>query len=169
MHDKSFRGLDHRLGSHDLHSRGEELARGYAPDLVATREGYVCLIMENEPRCDAKAILGAYLKAEKFAVDTQASPSLVFVLREKRHALLLQMTEQLRQFAGFWRIQNAGALKEVLLISDAAYVRSLQKNIAVLSAEFRAQCQIVALKPAGASPAAAKPEPRAPEPEPVHV
>jgi hypothetical protein len=156
MYDNSFKNLDHQLGSLELHTRGEELAKGYSPDLAATHEGYVRLIMESEPRCDRKAVLGAYLKAEKYSRDAQISPTLVFVIREQNRTSVRQMADHLREFIGFWKdVHPQGGVKEVLILSDIAYLKSLQRRIAVNSPEFRALCQVLDLNRAAAPVASA--------------
>jgi hypothetical protein len=146
MYDNSFKNLDHQLGPLETHTRGEELARGYSPDLTATQEGYVRLIVESEPRCDRKAVVGGYLKAEKYSQDAQVTPSLVFVMREQSRTSVRQMADHLRDFVGFWKgVHPNGGVKEVLILSDIAYLKSLQRRIVMLSAEFRSLCQVLDL------------------------
>ena len=156
MYDNSFKNLDHQLGSLELHTRGEELAKGYSPDLTATQEGYVRLIMESEPRCDRKAVVGAYLKAEKYSQDASTTPTLVFVMREQNRTSVRQMADHLREFIGFWKgVHPQGGVKEVLILSDIAYLKSLQRRIPVPSPEFRAVCQVLDLsRTADAAPPA---------------
>jgi hypothetical protein len=169
MYDNSFKNLDHQLGSLETHTRGEELARGYSPDLTATQEGYVRLIVESEPRCDRKAVVGGYLKAEKYSQDARVAPSLVFVMREQNRTSVRQMADHLRDFVGFWKsVHPSGGVKEVLILSDIAYLKTLQRRITVLSTEFRALCQVLDLDRAAAAPAVSKlaSEPaRRPEPD----
>jgi len=160
MYDSSFKNLDHQLGSLDSHTRGEELAKGYSPDLTATHEGYVRLIVESEPRCDRKALVGGYLKAEKYSQDARVTPSLVFVMREQNRTSVRQMADHLREFVGFWKsVHPQGGVKEVLILSDVAYLKSLQRRIGMLTAEFRALCQVLDLDrgPAAIAAAASKP------------
>lgn len=170
MYDNSFKNLDHQLGSLETHTRGEELAKGYNPDLTATQEGYVRLIVESEPRCDRKAVVGGYLKAEKYSQDARVTPSLVFVMREQNRTSVRQMADHLREFVGFWKgVHPEGGVKEVLILSDIAYLKSLQRRITVLSAEFRVLCQVLDLDRAAASvPGVSKPvaeHARRPEPD----
>ncbi len=163
MYDSSFKNLDHQLGPLETHTRGEELARGYSPDLTATQEGYVRLIVESEPRCDRKSVVGGYLKAEKYSQDAQVTPSLVFVIREQNRSSVRQMADHLREFIGFWKgVHPSGGVKEVLILSDIAYLKSLQRRIVVLSAEFRTLCQVLDLG-RGAQPVAVAATKAAPE------
>jgi hypothetical protein len=176
MYDNSFKNLDHQLGSLELHTRGVELAKGYSPDLTATQEGSVRLIMESEPRCDRKAVVGAYLKAEKYSQDAHTTPTLVFVMREQNRTSVRQMADHLREFVGFWKgVHPQGGVKEVLILSDVAYLKALQRRIVVASPEFRAVCQVLDLTRAvDAAPvvSAAKPAQehvRRPEPDVLHA
>ncbi|HXC59351.1 MAG TPA: hypothetical protein VN645_08540 [Steroidobacteraceae bacterium] len=163
MYDNSFKNLDHQLGSLELHTRGEELAKGYSPDLTATQEGYVRLIMESEPRCDRKAVVGAYLKAEKYSQDASATPTLVFVMREQNRTSVRQMADHLREFVSFWKgVHPQGGVKEVLILSDIAYLKTLQRRIIVASPEFRAVCQVIDLS------CATEPAPAASASKPAH-
>src|SRR5690349_20278069 len=146
MYDNSFKNLDHQLGQLEPHTRGEELARGYSPDLTATQQGYVRLIVESEPRCDRKAVVGAYLKAETYSQDARVTRSLVFVIREQNRTSVRQMAYHLRAFIGFWKsVHPDGGVREVLILSDIGYLKALQRRITVLSAEFRALCQVLDL------------------------
>ena len=175
MYDNSFKNLDHQLGPLETHTRGEELARGYSPDLTATQEGYVRLIVESEPRCDRKSVVGGYLKAEKYSQDAQVTPSLVFVMREQNRTSVRQMADHLREFVGFWKgVHPNGGVKEVLILSDIAYLKSLQRRIVMLSAEFRALCQVLDLGRAAPPVAVAATKPatehaRRPEPDALRV
>jgi len=175
MYDNSFKNLDHQLGSLESHTRGEELAKGYSPDLTATHEGYVRLIVESEPRCDRKAVVGGYLKAEKYSQDARVTPTLVFVMREQNRTSVRQMADHLREFIGFWKsVHPHGGVKEVLILSDVTYLKSLQRRIALLTAEFRALCQVLDLDRGAQAVAAAalKPAPehaRRPEADALRV
>jgi hypothetical protein len=163
MYDNNFKNLDHQLGSLAPHTRGEELAKGYSPDLTATQEGYVQLIMESEPRCDRKAVVGSYLKAEKYSQDARVSPTLVFVMREQNRTSVRQMADHLREFVGFWKgVNPQGGVKEVLILSDIAYLKTLQRRITVPSPEFRALCQVLDLDRAAFAASATSP------PKPPH-
>ena len=164
MYDNSFKNLDHQLGSLEPHTRGEELAKGYSPDLTATQEGYVRLIVVSEPRCDRKAVVGAYLKAEKYCQDARVTPSLVFVMREQNRTSVRQMADHLREFIGFWKsVHPDGGVKEVLIVSDVGYLKALQRRIVVLSAEFRALCQVLDLDRSAVAAASAVLAKSAPE------
>jgi hypothetical protein len=174
MYDNSFKNLDHRLGSLQPHTCGQELARGYCPDLTATQEGYVRLIVESEPRCDRKALIGGYLKAEKFSQDARVAPTLVFVMREQNRVSVRHMADHLREFIGFWKgVHPRGGVKEVLILSDVAYLKSLHRGIVLLSAEFRALCQVLDLDrgslAAVTSPKPAPEQARRSEAEALHV
>src|SRR5262249_44336091 len=129
-------------------------------------EGYVRLIVESEPRCDRKAVVGGYLKAEKFSQDARVAPTLVFVMREQHRTSVRQMADHLRDFISFWKsVHPDGGVREVLILSDVAYLKSLQRRISVLSAEFRALCQVLDL----GRGAATAPPVVAPKPAPEHV
>jgi hypothetical protein len=65
-------------------------------------------------------------------------------------------------------VHPSGGVKEVLILSDIAYLKTLQRRITVLSTEFRALCQVLDLDRAAAAPAVSKlaSEPaRRPEPD----
>lgn len=150
-----FRFLEHRLGDLEVHSRGEVIALGYSPDVVAKDRTGICLLMETECRFDRKAFIGTYAKAEKYSLEAGLSPILVCVVTEKRGCAAEQMAVHLGQFVS-WRksIHPTGGVREVLVLSDDVYLRLMRKGVAVLSPEFRAAC-FVASPNRGALPAPA--------------
>ncbi len=147
MRENLFQSLEHRLDAMVIHSRGESLALGYAPDLTASLEGDLRLIIENEPRSDLKAVIGCYQRAEKYCRDTGATPSLVIVTAGKGRIGVRVAADRLREYAQFWKSVNPpGAVSEVLLLSDHDYSETVRRRIPVLSASFRDLCLAIPLE-----------------------
>ncbi len=171
MREIQFQSLEHRLGAMVVHSRGESLALGYTPDLTASLEGDLRLIIENEPRSDLKAVIGCYQRAEKYCRDARATPSLVIITAGKGRIGVRVAADRLREYAQFWKSVNPpGAVSEVLLLSDRDYSETVRRRIPVLSAGFRALCLAIPLESrvTGVSPVinAQAPQPaRRPDPE----
>jgi hypothetical protein len=161
MKECGFRNLDHRLGAMKVHSRGEALAVGYRPDLTATQEGTLRLIMENEPRTDLKAAIGCYQRAEKFCRDIKATPSLIIVMAQTGRTGFHLAADRLRDFAQFWKgVNPPGGVREMLVLSDHDYCEAVRRRIPVLSAEFRDICRTISLEePATPAPPAGTGEP----------
>ncbi len=150
MRESQFQSLDHRLGTMAVRSRGEALAEGYQPDLTATQEGKLCLIIENEPRSDLTAVIGCYQRAEKYCRDARANPSLVIVTVGKGRIGVPVVADRLREYTKFWKSVNPpGAVSEVLLLSDSDYSETVRRRIPVLSADFRRLCIAIPLEPPG--------------------
>jgi hypothetical protein len=147
MKDSDFRTLDHRLGALRVQSRGEVLAPGFKPDITAFQDTRLALIIENEHQPNLKTLFGAYQRAEKYSRDNAAMPSLIVVLAERKLTSVPGMTEKLREFATFWRgVSPPGGLAEILVLGESTYVKSVRRRIPVLSAEFRALCEVVTLR-----------------------
>jgi hypothetical protein len=161
MKECGFRNLDHRLGAMKVHSRGEALAVGYRPDLTATQDGALRLIIENEPRTDLKAAIGCYQRAEKFCRDIKASPSLIIVMAQTGRIDFHLAADRLRDFAQFWKgVNSPGGVREVLVLSDLVYSETVRRRIPLLSAEFRDLCRTISPgEPAVPAPPASTDEP----------
>lgn len=148
MREIQFNSLEHRLGAMVVHSRGESLALGYSPDLTASLDGDLRLIIENEPRSDLKAVIGCYQRAEKYCRDTRATPSLIIITAGKGRIGVRVAADRLREYARFWKSVNPpGAVSEVLLLTDREYSETVRRRIPVLSAGFRALCLTIPLEP----------------------
>jgi hypothetical protein len=157
MHKHIFKHLNHQLGELELHTRGADLGLGYSPDLSAMEDGCMRLILESQPSTDQKAVIGAFLKADTFCRNSGTNATLIIVMTEKDQASAARLIDHLREFVSFWKHANTnGGVGEVLILSDGAYIESLKRKIQVLTAEFRALCQIV-LERRGTSIAAVSP------------
>jgi len=142
--DDAFKSLSHRLGGHHIVSCGEEVARGYKPDLtVSSSDNQLAFIVECEIKTDRKAFLGNLVKAEKYAEDCGAHPVLVIVMKEFPNTTVQQIADHLAPYVVWLNRLKGGKLNlaDILLISDQEYQRSLEANESLGSQGFRARAK----------------------------
>ncbi len=139
MKDDAFKGLRHCLGSHHIVSRGNEVTKGYKPDItVASSDNQLSFIIECEQKTDRKAFLGNLVKAEKHAEDCGAHPVLIIVMQEFYNTTVQQIAGNLTPYA-VWLARLKGGklnLADILLISDQEYQRSVEANELLGSQSF---------------------------------
>lgn len=146
MKDSEFKYLPPCLGDLVVNSRGTEVAPGYKPDLtIVNPAGQLTFIVECEQKTDRKAFLGDLIKAEKYAEDCKASPSLIIVMQPAYNTTVNQIAKHLKPYATWLdRLKPQGLnLAEVLVISDDQYLSSMQGNEILGSTAFRARSRVV--------------------------
>ena len=146
MKDSDFNYLGHLLGDLMIESRGTEVAPGYKPDLtIVDRAGQLMFIVECENKTDRKAFLGDLIKAEKYAEDRKASPTLVIVMEAAPNTTVDQIAKHLKPYAAWLDgLKPQGLnLAEVLVISDDQYLSSVRSNEILGSAAFCARSRVV--------------------------
>ena len=139
MRDFAFKHLAHKVGGHRIASRGEEVAKGYKPDLTATdTSDRLVLILESESTTNRKAFLGDLVKAEKYAEECEAHPSLVIVMQVYSNTTVKQIAEHLTPYVDWLaRLKNGRLqLSDVLVISDEEYQQSIEANEVIGSDQF---------------------------------
>jgi hypothetical protein len=81
MNDAKFKALLHPTGNDRVVSWGTAVSVGYKPDVIIRDiEERLTFILECEQKTDRKAFLGALLKAELYAEQQRARPTLVIVM-----------------------------------------------------------------------------------------
>lgn len=146
MKDSDFKALQHCVGANRIASRGTEVAAGYKPDItVNDANGRLVFILESEQKTDRKAFLGDLVKAEKYAEERQARPTLVVVMQCFDNTTVQQIADHLRPYANWLARRNGGALTlaKVLVISDDEYLKSVQANEPLASGQFQKRAALV--------------------------
>ncbi|MEQ9403863.1 MAG: hypothetical protein RIM99_09775 [Cyclobacteriaceae bacterium] len=131
MKDALFKKLDHKYLDYKTFTTGQELAKGYKPDVVLKRESkYV--IFESEHGSSRKHFLGGLIKAAKF-LSGKNSGILVFVILIKDNTNESQISNHLGQYLKW--IKSLTNLEEIYVISDAKYSPG-QNPLEVCGIEF---------------------------------
>ncbi|MDP5291111.1 hypothetical protein Q9290_02205 [Oceanimonas sp. CHS3-5] len=145
MLDRDFKKFPHRLAQGDaVASRGSNIANNgnYRPDIaIKNVSGAIHLILESERKSERKAFIGALVHAAKYAEDSNAKITLVFVMKETdNQTTVAQVSTNIRPYYRWLHSLGAKNLNRVFLISDAEYDNSADANEVLLSAEFIARC-----------------------------
>lgn len=145
MLDSEFKIFQHRLAQGDLvASRGCNIANvgNYRPDIaISNSSGPIHLILESERKSERKAFIGALVHAAKYAEDSSAQITLVFVMKETgNQTTVAQISANIRPYYQWLHSLGATNLNHVFLISDTEYDNSAKANEVLLSAEFVARC-----------------------------
>lgn len=156
MKNLDFKNTEHLVGDLKIRSRGEEVAKGYKPDLtLVDHSGQVKFIFECERGTNRKAFLGALVKAEKYAREHKASPTLVFVMRPVSNTTVAQIADHLQPYL-IWLdglIPRGVNIAEVLVLSDDQYLSSIRSGEIIGSPAFRARARAFSGRVATAQPA----------------
>lgn len=145
MLDREFKNFQHILAQGDLvASRGENIANvgNYRPDVaIKNSSGAIHLILESERKSERKAFIGALVHAAKYAEDSSAQITLVFVMKETgSQTTVSQVSANIRTYYEWLHSLGATNLNRVFLISDTEYDHSANANEVILSDEFIARC-----------------------------
>lgn len=145
MLDSEFKNFPHRLAQGDaIASRGTNIASSgnYRPDIaIENSSGAIHLILESERKSERKAFIGALVHAAKYASDSNALITLVFVMKETgNQTTVAQVSANIKPYYQWLRTLGVTQLNRVLLISDAEYDNSANANEELLSAQFTARC-----------------------------
>src|SRR3546814_1446041 len=102
MKDAEFKMLNHPISADWIASRGREVAPGYKPDVtVRDASGALAFILEAEQKTDRKAFLGDLIKAEMYAEQEGANPTLLIVMQPQPNTTTEQIANHLRPY-GAW-------------------------------------------------------------------
>jgi|SRR5208337_2032949 len=157
MKDLDFKNAKHLVGDLKIRSRGEEVAKGYKPDLtLVDGSGQLKFIVECEgQKTDRKAILGGWIKAEKYAQEKNASPTFVIVMHPSDNTTVDQIANHLQPYLTWLNglIPRGLNLAEVLVLSDEQYFSSQRSGEIIGSSAFRARARSFSGRAATAQPA----------------
>lgn len=154
MKDHDFKYCNHCLGDLKVGSRGEQVSKGYKPDLTLVDcAGSVRFVFECERGTSRKHILGGFLKAERYARENGASPTLVFVMRPKPNTTVAQIADHLRPYVAWLDGLLPGGLNlaDVLVFSDEDYRLSSESGEIIGATAFRTRARTIWAKNAVAN------------------
>jgi hypothetical protein len=140
MKDSRFKNLEHQVGELKISTRGSEVANGYKPDItVIDRDKRLMFILECEQKTDRKAFLGGVVKAEKYAEDCCATPTLVIVMKPFSNTTVDQIASHLELYISwFSHLKPRGLnLSQILIIADSDYELSIEHKECLVSQEFQ--------------------------------
>lgn len=148
MHDSDFKSFPHKLSQGDvIASRGTNIATvgNYRPDIaIRNSAGAIHLILESERKSERKAFIGALVHAAKYAEDSNAPITLVFVMKETgNQTTVAQVSANIRPYFQWLHALGATQLNRVLFISDTEYDHSTNANEVLLSTQFTARCTVL--------------------------
>jgi hypothetical protein len=146
--DSEFKNFPHRLAQGDaIASQGANIVSSgnYRPDIaIRNSSGAIYLILESERKSERKAFIGALVHAAKYASDSNAPITLVFVMKETgNQTTVAQVSANVRPYYQWLRALGATQLNRVLFISDAEYDNSANANEVLLSSQFTARCTVL--------------------------
>jgi hypothetical protein len=140
MNDAKFKALLHRTGNDRVVTQGEVVSAGYKPDItIRDIEERLTFILECEQKTDRKAFLGALLKAELYAEQQCARPTLVIVMQPQSNTTTRQISNHLRPYI-MWLADKQGGrmnLACVHVISDAEYETAIVEGEQLASVAFQ--------------------------------
>src|SRR5258705_11773932 len=117
MHDALFKNLAHNAGGYQIISQGQQLDKGYKPDVVLkSQDEYI--IMECDTGTTRKGYIGGMVKAAKYLSGDKKGIA-VFVIQEKNNTTVKQIHLHLIPY--FEWIKPLTNLQAVYLISTKAY------------------------------------------------
>ena len=147
MDDAAFKKLSHCVVPPlQIGSRGSTVMAGYKPDITIQDAAHALrFILESEQKTDRKAFLGDLVKAERYAEEQNARPELVIVMQQFTNTTTQQIADHLRPYADWLRRLKAGKLHlaAILLISDSAYLASIEAGEALGSSAFKQRAIVV--------------------------
>lgn len=139
MRDSEFKALSHPTGANTIASKGSAVSKGYKPDVtVQCPDGKLLHIIESEQKTDRKAFLGDVLKAEMYAEQIGARPSLLIVMQVFANTTTKQIAEHLVPYVNWLSHLKGGALNlsSIQVLSDGEYVEAIAANEVIGSIKF---------------------------------
>ncbi len=140
MNDAKFKALLHPTGKDRVASWGTAVSAGYKPDVIIRDiEERLTFILECEQKTDRKAFLGALLKAELYAEQQRARPTLVIVMQPQANTTTQQIANHLRPYI-LWLAGKQGGrmnLACVHILSDTEYETAILEGEELASAAFQ--------------------------------
>lgn len=140
MEDSFFKNLLHNADNFTIISTGQEIAKGYKPDIVLQNdEEYI--IMECDTGSTRKGFVGGMIKAAKYLTGDKKGIA-VFVIKEKKNTTVKQIHAHLIPY--FEWIQPITNLNAVYIISTDEYC-SLTSPLKLLDEIFVQQAKVIKL------------------------
>ena len=117
MGDKEFKNLKHTAKNYLIYKNGQELIKGYKPDVVLKNKNNF-IIMESEVSTSRKGYIGGMIKAAKFLTG-ENSGILVYVIQVRKNTTPKQIVTHLRDYFNW--IKTLTRLEDIFVISDKDY------------------------------------------------
>lgn len=139
MKDSDFKRLGHVVGHNKVGTCGSAVHKGYKPDVtIVDSSAKLQFILESEQKTDRKAFLGDVIKAQKYAEECNASPTLVIVMQPQSNTTVKQIAEHLQPYVAWLKKSLNGGLKlsGLLVMSDTEYQASVTASETLGSEAF---------------------------------
>lgn len=147
MKDSEFKRLGHVVGHNKIATTGAAVSSGYKPDVtIVDPDGRLAFILECEQKTDRKAFLGDVMKAQKYAQERHATPTLIIVMQPQPNTTVQQIANHLQPYVSWMHQHMVGGLRlaRVAVISDVAYQNSIAAKEQLGSDAFWARaCTLV--------------------------
>ena len=117
MGDKEFKNLKHTAKNYLIYKNGQELIKGYKPDVVLKNKNNF-IIMESEVSTSRKGYIGGMIKAAKFLTG-ENSGILVYVIQVRKNTTPKQIATHLIDYFNW--IKTLTRLEDIFVISDKDY------------------------------------------------
>jgi hypothetical protein len=140
MKDADFKALNHPTSGDFVVTCGTEVSPGYKPDIIVRdASSKLRFILECEQKTDRKAFLGDLLKAEIYADQQGARPTLIIVMKPHRNTTTRQIADHLKPYIAWLALKNGGQLNltNVHVLSDSEYLQAIRSNMCMGSSAFK--------------------------------
>jgi hypothetical protein len=138
MQDSLFKNLLHNADGYQIISNGQEIDKGYKPDVVLKNEDDY-IIMECDTNTTRKGYIGGMVKAAKYLSGNKKGIA-VFVIKEKNNTTVKQIHSHLIPY--FEWIKQLTNLRAVYLISTEAYC-PFDKPLGLFGSDFMNQAKAI--------------------------
>lgn len=138
MEDTIFKNLLHNADNFRIISTGQEITKGYKPDVVL-QNGNDYIIMECDTSTTRKGYIGGMVKAAKY-LSGEKKGIAVFVIKEKKNTTVNQIYTHLTPY--FEWIEPLTNLRAIYIISTDTYC-SLSTPLKMLDIDFMTQAKAI--------------------------
>ncbi len=131
MKDKRFKNLKHNSLGYEVIKNGQELAKGYKPDVVLKKDNHF-IILESEVSTSRKGYIGGMVKAAKF-LSSEFIGILIYVIEIRKNTTPAQIARHLKEYYEW--IAPLTNLKSIYIISDNDYCKN-EEPLEISSKKF---------------------------------
>jgi hypothetical protein len=138
MEDRIFKNLLHNADNFEIISTGQEITKGYKPDIVL-QNGDDYIIMECDTNTTRKGYIGGMVKAAKYLSGKKKGIA-IFVIKEKKNTTVNQIYAHLTPY--FEWIEPLTNLRAVYIISTDTYC-ALNTPLKILDTVFMTEAKAI--------------------------
>ena len=138
MEDSVFKNLQHNASDFSIIATGQEIAKGYKPDVVL-QNGDDYIIMECDTGTTRKGYIGGMIKAAKF-LSGEKHGIAVLVIKEKKNTTVQQIHSHLIPY--FEWIEPLTNLRAIYVISTDEYC-AIDTPLKLLETVFMEQARAI--------------------------